>query len=294
MLQLIVAMMPNANRWHCLSARLLSVHLAFDLIYGPGWILMGAIAGPVMFPNSNAGWVILLYLLTGLALTGYSILVSSLFRHVQISAITSVIAAIVFALVAQFAEGFARTATSTGVIATAVLFPPSAFVYFLIIAASFEQGQKALDIHGVAPSNDYWSVTASTIFGCLVFSIVAYPIVGALLERWLHGSSSRHRYIRPASELGGDAIRLDGFSKRYNVAAKKRDRIQAVDKLSLNVHAGSITVLLGANGSGKSTTLKAISGLESISGGRIELDGTGGIGLCPQVSVRGRKGLLKR
>jgi ABC-type multidrug transport system ATPase subunit len=44
-------------------------------------------------------------------------------------------------------------------------------------------------------------------------------------------------------------------------------------------------VLLGANGSGKSTTLDAISGLNTITSGSIEIDGTGGLGLCPQKNV---------
>ncbi|KAK5166925.1 uncharacterized protein LTR77_007654 [Saxophila tyrrhenica] len=285
MLQLIDAMMPNANRWQCLAARLLSVHLAFDIIYAPGWLIMAGIAPSIMFPESNAGWFVLLYVLTGLGLVGYSILVSSIFRHVQISAISAVIVAMVMALVAQFAESISQTASDTGVIATAVLFPPSAFVYFFIQAAYFEQNIEPLEL-GVNPDgNYYWNVPAATFLGSLVLSIVLYPVLGAVIERWLHGSSSKNRYLRSAEELGGDAIRLDGFSKRYNVAAKKRGRIQAVDNLSLKVHAGSITVLLGANGSGKSTTLKSIAGLESISGGSIELDGTGGIGLCPQHNV---------
>lgn len=37
--------------------------------------------------------------------------------------------------------------------------------------------------------------------------------------------------------------------------------------------------------SGKSTTLKAIAGLESISRGSIQIDGTGGIGICPQQNI---------
>lgn len=37
--------------------------------------------------------------------------------------------------------------------------------------------------------------------------------------------------------------------------------------------------------SGKSTTLKAIAGLESVSRGNIDVDGTGGIGICPQQNV---------
>ena len=48
---------------------------------------------------------------------------------------------------------------------------------------------------------------------------------------------------------------------------------------------GQLTVLLGANGSGKSTTLDAISGLSRPTHGTIGVDSTRGIGLCPQKNV---------
>lgn len=38
-------------------------------------------------------------------------------------------------------------------------------------------------------------------------------------------------------------------------------KIQALENISLHLHAGEITALLGSNGAGKSTTLKTISGL---------------------------------
>lgn len=62
----------------------------------------------------------------------------------------------------------------------------------------------------------------------------------------MHCSSANH-------VLANLVARLSKFSKRYNVAAKKRDRTLAVDELSCDFYAGSITILLGANGSGKST-----------------------------------------
>ena len=45
--------------------------------------------------------------------------------------------------------------------------------------------------------------------------------------------------------------------------------VEAVRDLSLDVPAGGIVALLGANGAGKSTVLKAISGVLAAEGGRI-------------------------
>ncbi|WP_457645895.1 ABC transporter ATP-binding protein [Profundibacter sp.] len=71
-------------------------------------------------------------------------------------------------------------------------------------------------------------------------------------------------------------------------------KVQVLHGLSLNVAAGEILCLLGRNGAGKSTTMKAIMGLVPISAGSMQLEGheiTGlqayrvpklGIGYIPQ------------
>lgn len=60
-------------------------------------------------------------------------------------------------------------------------------------------------------------------------------------------------------------------------------------RVSLDVPAGRITTLLGRNGVGKTTLLRAIMGVVPIRGGRIELDGRRIDGLDP--SRRARLGL---
>ena len=50
-------------------------------------------------------------------------------------------------------------------------------------------------------------------------------------------------------------------------------RVPAVHDVSLVVEAGSISAVVGANGAGKSTVLRAIAGLSRVDQGRIELEG---------------------
>jgi branched-chain amino acid transport system ATP-binding protein len=50
-------------------------------------------------------------------------------------------------------------------------------------------------------------------------------------------------------------------------------RVHAVRGVSLTVEPGEIVAVLGANGAGKSSLLKAVMGLAPTNGGRIELDG---------------------
>jgi len=51
-------------------------------------------------------------------------------------------------------------------------------------------------------------------------------------------------------------------------------RIQALHGISLTVGEGEIVALIGANGAGKSTTMRAISGLRPVSSGKITFDGS--------------------
>jgi branched-chain amino acid transport system ATP-binding protein len=50
-------------------------------------------------------------------------------------------------------------------------------------------------------------------------------------------------------------------------------RIQALHGISLTVDEGEIVALIGANGAGKSTTMRAISGIRPVSAGRIRFAG---------------------
>ena len=66
--------------------------------------------------------------------------------------------------------------------------------------------------------------------------------------------------------------------------------IDAVRGISFNVHEGEIVTLIGATGAGKSSTLRAISGLGKPRGGSILLNGENITGLDPTVIVS--KGLM--
>lgn len=66
---------------------------------------------------------------------------------------------------------------------------------------------------------------------------------------------------------------------------KKKPDVHAVKDLTLEAQRGQILMLLGRNGSGKSTTLDAIAGMSKVNSGRIDINGTGGLGVVPQKNV---------
>jgi len=62
--------------------------------------------------------------------------------------------------------------------------------------------------------------------------------------------------------------------------------IQALHGVSIAVEPGEIVTLIGANGAGKSTTLRAVSGLVKPSAGTITFDGKNLAGLAPHKILR--------
>jgi branched-chain amino acid transport system ATP-binding protein len=62
--------------------------------------------------------------------------------------------------------------------------------------------------------------------------------------------------------------------------------IEALRGATIAVEAGQVVTLLGANGAGKSTTLRAISGLAKPTSGDILFDGKSIAGLGPEAIVR--------
>ncbi len=69
-------------------------------------------------------------------------------------------------------------------------------------------------------------------------------------------------------------VELEGLTKRYGTFA-------ALDDLSLAIAAGEFLTVLGASGSGKTTTLRLIAGFDAPTAGRILLEGRDVVALPP-------------
>ena len=82
-----------------------------------------------------------------------------------------------------------------------------------------------------------------------------------------------------ATETGSPVLHVEGLQTYYG-------KIHALKGISLSVPKGRIVTLLGANGAGKSTTLKSISGLTRAAAGRITFLGRDITAASPHAIVR--------
>lgn len=162
--------------------------------------------------------------------------------------------------------------------------------------ARYERYSFPADLVRTPPENP-WDLPGIVFWVFLIIQIIVYPILGAYLERLFHGTTTKGRTIlqdQTAESAPQDAVRLDKFTKVYKpnplsrflpFSSAPKEPVVAVDNLTLTARRGQILALLGANGSGKSTTLDSIAGISKLSSGGITIDGTGGLGIAPQKNV---------
>lgn len=289
--QLIDAMMPAKKGWHRQFARLISQHLAFTITYTPGWIVASIVCGVTIWKNASYGVLIIFFLLSGIAITSMSLLVASFFNKAQLSGVVTSVIWIALGIIAQVIPD----PSTASVAILSFLFTPCNFVFFIIYIARFEQEGNATNLIK-PPTNHTSSLPGIVHWVFLIIQIIVYPFIAAFVERTLHGVSTG---AQNTSSYGKehetqDALRITDMTKIYRPSLFKRmfsfissprPEVVAVRDLNLTAKKGQILALLGANGSGKSTTLDAIAGISNFTSGNVEVDTSGGLGFAPQKNV---------
>ena len=290
MTQIIEASMPNKKRWQPQMIRFFSYHVAFDLMFLPGWICIGLILSYGVFQRTSVATQVVFNILTGLSLSSFSLFGAAFFHKAQLSGIVTTIVALLLAVLAQVVAG-----TNNGaVVILSLLFPPMNYTFFNVLMARWERQDMATNLVEAAPENP-WTLPGIVFFVLAIVQTLGFPILAALVERFLYGTASKGRQLASRTERSDVAVELTGFTKRYSPSwwarhiatrfGKPKETVVAVDSLDLSIPQGQIMVLLGANGSGKSTTLEAIAGLNTVTSGTVAVDGYGGLGICPQRNV---------
>ncbi|KAF9876838.1 ABC transporter [Colletotrichum karsti] len=288
--QLIDAMMSIRYEWEPQVARMIATFYSFGTIYFPGWVVASIIARSLIWKETNIGIVLIFFILGGLALTSQAILGATFFKKAQLS---GVINSLVYVLLGVLAQAIPDPPTGAVAILS-LLFTPCAFVFFIKVIARFEAEGKPMNLVKAPPTG------ASTLPGIalwvfLIIQFILYPLMAAVLERLIHGVGSESRRIyRGDGPPPQHAVSIDGLTKVYQPSlfrrlfsfiSKPRSPTVAVDQLNLRAQRGQIIALLGANGSGKSTTLDAVAGISRFNHGSVSIDASGGIGIAPQKNV---------
>ncbi|WYZ43953.1 hypothetical protein EsH8_VII_000389 [Colletotrichum jinshuiense] len=288
--QLIDAMMSTRYDWEAQVARILANLYSFASIYIPGWIVAAVIARSMIWKETNLGIVLVFFLLGGLALTSHAILGAAFFKKAQLSGSVNSLVYVLLGVLAQ-----ALPNPGTGAVAVlSLLFTPCTFVFFIKSIARFEGEGQPMNLLK-SPPNGASTLPGIVLWIFLILQFFVYPIIAALVERQIHGVGSESRRIyKGEGPRPQDAVSIDGLTKVYQPSlfrrlfafiSKPREQTVAVDNLNLTAKRGQILALLGANGSGKSTTLDAIAGISRFNQGSISIDASGGIGIAPQKNV---------
>lgn len=272
-------------------ARLLSWHVSFDLFYGPSWILSGVILQQLVFTESNGFMVVIFHILFGLALVSWSLFVAVFFKRAQLSGFGSTVAAVLLGIVAMVGKNYFG---NVGVIVLCVIFPPMSLVFAYIIFCNFERYSVGVDMLSTYGQSDS---TMIAVFICLGLDIILFAFLALLTEHWFYGTGKfvQTSYKAKEGAAGRFSLELQGLTKIFKpFSLRKKEPFYAVNGLTLQIKKGEVFCLLGANGSGKSTTLQMIAGALSITGGDVLVNGMsrrkhryppGVLALCPQKNI---------
>ncbi|KAF2494982.1 P-loop containing nucleoside triphosphate hydrolase protein [Lophium mytilinum] len=283
--QLIDSMIPGGSSSRARFVRFASTYISFTAIYLPSWFAVGIVIATVVFTRSSAAISIVYHLLAGLALISFSLLGSVFFRKAQLSGSIMTVIAVVLAILPQVLYKQTRSLT----LALSLLFPTSNYTYYITTCARFELNNMKMSLTGVAPE-DAWRIKGYLSWVFLVIQIFLYPVLAFGIEVLLFGTASKGRRFATPTDARAATVDLKNFSKTYKPFGwsslfKGRKTVHAVKDLDLKAYDGQILALLGPNGSGKSTTLNAIAGTITTTGGSISIDPAGGLGFAPQANV---------
>ncbi|KAE9373139.1 ABC transporter [Stipitochalara longipes BDJ] len=278
-------------------ARVYSYVLAFHMIYLPSWIVIGIVFWAEVFKTSSVLISLFWQVFNGMAITSASVFAAMFFSRAQLSGVYCVLGFLVTAVVGQIIDSRSHSVGASAILT--LIFPSMNYMFMLGNMGRFERENLPTDmLHALRSTPDQivpGSVSVIVLWVFLWIQIIIYPVMAVYVERWMHGSTSKDRTLAPGATKGSptDAVEIRGLTKIYSIPFRRRwfsrqksSAVVAVQDLDLKARKGQILCLLGANGSGKTTTLDMIGGLQRLTSGSIEIDAASSqLGICPQRNV---------
>lgn len=238
------------------------------------------------FNQSNPAVLIVFTILFGTALTNATIFGSSFFHHRRVSAIF--VSGCQMALAGGAASLAAKENPKTNLMIISFFSPASNFIVTVIRMARFQNHSRPVDIlTSEVPFIKYFQAyafdTQIIVFWIfLIIHIISFPLLTILVERLLHGISFTRRELAPEGTVQTStvAVQTTDLKKIYKPSilrtifccGRTKPAVTAVDGLSLVAQKNQILCLLGVNGSGKTTTLDLIGGLQGSNAGSVKIN----------------------
>jgi ATP-binding cassette, subfamily A (ABC1), member 3 len=249
---------------------------------------LGTVYGRLLFPLSSVAVSLFWHILAGWALTSASVFAAAFLTKPQLSGAYVVVGFLVVALGGSILDaprtiGVAPSTATSSILS--LLFPSFNYMFIIGYYARYEILGIPIDLLRAPPSTSEQPVAsqlpALAMWMFLVVQIIVHPILAVVVERILHGVSFESRTFDTSQEASNSAVALytSTLSKTYVTPWYKRlvgaghsGDVDALQGLELACQRGQILCLLGANGSGKTTTLDLISGVQAPTVGNVTIN----------------------
>ncbi|KAJ8925956.1 hypothetical protein NQ315_009809 [Exocentrus adspersus] len=269
--------------------------------------------------NTDGSVLFVFLLLYCMAAMVFCFAISSFFNKPTIAMVAGILIWILSYFVPKYGLGLEEMGTklSWPINMLLNLFPNMALHYGYLTVSLYEQRELGIQWNNMYKSSSGGTddVTMLNVLVMLLVDIVLYmsftlymdgvnPGKYGVRKSFLFPIYSLIKLMKRSSTIedhqGMEPLRLDhveegrGLKKGIEIRdlVKRYGHKVAVNHLSLNVYHDQITVLLGHNGAGKSTTMSMITGMLDVTSGVIKMNGRNirsnmdevrkTLGLCPQ------------
>ncbi|TPP47556.1 ABC-2 transporter family protein [Leishmania donovani] len=266
-----------------------TMYLAWLVVYGVWYTVVSIIITVLLrltyLPESSPGYVFFMFLLFSWSTIALSGAIAAVFSKARLAAIIAPL--IYFAMAIPL---FAMERASGGAKMGIMILGPSAFAVGFALLFEHEVNGGA-GVGALAYFRDEPKLIV--VFVLLFVDIFVYLLLMMYFDRvvpkeWGTTKNPLFFVIDPEAA----AVRIRGLRKTFRRGGKA---FAAVDDLCWSLNEGEISVLLGHNGAGKSTTMNLMTGMLEADGGdcyvyghsvRHELSAVRQeIGLCPQHNI---------
>lgn len=208
---LIDTMIPGGSNVRGRIIRQVATYTSFATIYFPSWLAVGIVLSIVVYPNFSRNMPLGFTILSGFALTGFSLFGASFFKKAQLSGSIMIVIAVVFAILPVVL--FQQTKVACGILS--FLCPTANFTYFITGVGTFEAAGKTVSMTKLAQEDQFDSyrlpLYVHWIF--LIIHILVFPVLAFATEHLLFSTASKHRQFVAPAKADDATVTLSGFGK---------------------------------------------------------------------------------